>query len=291
VPDTDKIAHRSVSFGTAKVGKEIVLYVYLPFKLTQTDMKTQTRLFLVLFLSAISLSTTAQIGTVIVFAPKGEKFTLFIGSSMKNNEPSARVETDNPGGPSFKMKVVFPDPSVKEISKMVFNKPGSTMYYKVEKNAKGVYALESVSSEWMEGSGAAAQTGTSASSAGSTNAVKESKAEQPVKSEPANPGKGKGCDHPMADPDFTAQLIDISARPFEPMQLSAAKKMAETHCLLVSQVILVIHVFDMESSRLSFAKYAYDFTYDRENYGDVTDALHSAKSKEDLDKYVAGKSK
>ena len=73
--------------------------------------------------------------------------------------------------------------------------------------------------------------------------------------------------------------------------LKTAKKMAETHCLRVSQVVLVIHVFDSESSRLSFAKFAYDHTYDRDNYADVNDALHSQKSKNDLDKYVAGKTK
>ena len=95
----------------------------------------------------------------------------------------------------------------------------------------------------------------------------------------------------MSEPDFNGQLVGISARPFEPMQLSAAKKMAETHCLMVSQVKMVIYVFNSESSRLSFAKYAYDHTYDRDNYSEVKDALHSEKSKTELDRYISEKSK
>ena len=101
----------------------------------------------------------------------------------------------------------------------------------------------------------------------------------------------KGCENPIADADFTGQLIDISARPFEPMKLSAAKKMAETHCLRVSQVKLVINVFESESSRLSFAKFAWDYTYDRDNYAEVNDELHSQKSRDDLDRFIEGKSK
>ena len=67
--------------------------------------------------------------------------------------------------------------------------------------------------------------------------------------------------------------------------------MAETHCLHVSQVKLVINVFDSESSRLSFAKFAYDYTYDRDNFAEVKDELHSQKSRDDLDKFIAGKAK
>lgn len=254
-------------------------------------MKPHVRLLLAFCLASFVMSASAQIGNVVVFAPKGEKFSLFVGNTLHNSQPAARVEADNPGGPSFKLKVVFADASVHDISKLVFNKPHSTMFFKVEKNAKGVFTMESTSSEWTDGANAGGQDKTVTSSSSATPPSKETGAEQPVKSETTTSSKEKGCDHPISDADFTAQLIDISARPFEPMQLSAAKKMAETHCLLVSQVILVIHVFDMESSRLSFAKYAYDFTSDRSNYSDVKDALHSDKSKADLDKFLAGKQK
>ena len=250
-------------------------------------MKTKIHFSLILFLSIICLSASAQVGKIIVFAPQGEKFSLFLGGSMQNTEPAARVESDNPGGPTYKIRIVFPDASVKEISKLVFNKPSSTMYYKVSKTPKGTFMLESTTSEWMEDSGNS-QKGTPPPTEVQPD-KKESRSDQAAATETKKTTGTKGCNNPISDADFTAQLIDISARPFEPMQLSAAKKMAETHCLLVSQVTLVINVFDSESSRLSFAKYAYDYTYDRQNYMDVKDALHSQSSKNDLDKFIKGK--
>jgi hypothetical protein len=255
-------------------------------------MKPQKRYFLIICLAALCVSAHAQLSSVIVFAPKGEKFTLFFGSKSKNAEPAARVEADNPGGPSFKIKVVFADPSVKEISKMVFNKPGSAMYFKVEKNAKGAFTIESASSEWMaEENSIGTDKPAPPPSESSAQAKNEPKSNETAKSGNSNSTNSKGCENPLSDQDFTPQLLDISARPFEPMQLSAAKKMAETRCLRVSQVVLVIHVFDSESSRLSFAKFAYDHTFDRENYSDVKDALHSSKSKDDLDRFISEKSK
>ncbi len=255
-------------------------------------MKTHARFTLIIFLSVLTLNTIAQVSNVIVFAPKGEKFTLFLGNTIQNAQPAARVEADNPGGPTFKVKVVFPDPAIKEISKLIFNKPHGTMFFKVEKNAKGVFALESTTSEWMDEAAVTEHDNPPPPRPEAPYpAQKESKSEEPVKNETAKKTSTKGCDTPVSDADFTPQLIDISARPFEPMQLSAAKKMAETHCLRVSQVRLVINVFDSESSRLSFAKFAYDYTFDRDNYSEVNDELHSQKSRDDLDRYVAGKKK
>jgi hypothetical protein len=222
-----------------------------------------------------------------VFAPKGEKFTLFIGNTIQNQDPDSRVEANNPGGPTFKVRVVFPDASIRELSKTVFNKPQGTMFFKVEKNAKGAFVLESTSSEWMDDK-------TSDGHDNPPPPVPAAAGHDNKESKPAETEKKagtKGCENPISDADFTAQLIDISARPFEPMQLSAAKKMAETHCLYVSQVKLVINVFDSESSRLSFAKFAWDYTYDRDSYSEVNDELHSQKSRDDLDRYVAGKTK
>ena len=254
-------------------------------------MKTSVRFFLVILLAALTMSTIAQINNVVVFAPKGEKFTLFTGNTSHNSEPAARVETANPGGPTFKLKVVFPDASVKEITKLVFNKPHGTMFFKVEKNQKGDYTLESTTSEWMDGSTTEKNTPPSAAAAPSSPTPNENKSEQPKKGDATTSTKTSGCDNPLSEPDFNGQLVGISARPFEPMQLSAAKKMAETHCLMVSQVKMVIYVFNSESSRLSFAKYAYDHTYDRDNYSEVKDALHSEKSKTELDRYISEKSK
>ncbi len=55
-------------------------------------MKTLTGFFLVMFCLAFGLNTMAQFGDVIVFAPKGEKFSVFIGGKPQNQEPAARYD-------------------------------------------------------------------------------------------------------------------------------------------------------------------------------------------------------
>jgi len=255
-------------------------------------MKIRFSALLVLLLAGISLCGFAQPGKIIVFAPQGEKFTVFISGSMQNAEPAARVESDNPGGPSFKIRVVFPDPAIREISKLLFNKPQSTMYYKVGKNAKGVYILESTSSEWTaKADGTIQETPPRPQQDAPYPEKKETGTNEKAKSEQDRSTGAKGCDNPMNEPDFLIALGSISSQPFEGIQLSSAKKMAESHCLLVSQVKEVIYIFNLESSRLSFAKFAYEHTYNPEDYDQVKDALHSTKSKADLDKYLSAKTK
>lgn len=233
-----------------------------------------------------SLAVRAQFGSIVVFAPKGEQFKLFIGNNLKNDEPAARVEADNPGGPSFKLKVVFLDPSIKEIGKTIFNKPGGgTLYFKVARNQKGSFVLEATGSEWMD-EDVPKPVPPPAEPAG-----QEQKEQGSGNSGNSKSSATGGCDNPMQEAEFAVALAGISSHPFEGSQLTAAKKMADTHCLTVWQVKEVINLFNMETSRLSFAKYAYDHTYDRDNYEEVKDALNAQKSKDDLDKYIAGKKK
>jgi hypothetical protein len=247
-------------------------------------MKIPARFFLIIFFTAITLSTMAQFSKLIVFAPKGEKFTLVVGGTIQNSTPEARVEADVPGGPAFKFKVTFEDPSIKEISKTVFNKPNTTFYYKVDKNPKGVYAFESTSSEWSDVEKATEKT--------PPPAAKEQKpatTNEAAKSEPDKTTGEKGCANPIDEPSFLGKLISVSAPPYDPPKLSAAKKLATENCLTTGQVMEVMSVFDNESTSLSFAKFAYDHTWDIQNYSDVSEALHSSKSKKDFEAFINSK--
>jgi hypothetical protein len=212
-----------------------------------------------------------------MFAPKGEKFTLYLSSGRQNDSPADRVECERPGGPSFKVRVVFEDSAIPEINKSVFNKMGSMMYCKVGQNAKGVYVLETTTTEWSDVEAEAKPS------------KQSEKAAAAPKSEPPAAGNSKICSNPMSDVDFTVALAAVSAQPFEGSKLSSAKKMVQSHCLLCSQVKQAMYLFDLETSRLSLAKYAYDLVYDPENYSEVSDELHSQRSKDDLDHYISGK--
>jgi len=245
-------------------------------------MKAKYSFSLAIILSFIHFGAIAQYSKIIVFAPKGEKFTLYLSGSIQNSKPESRVEADVPGGPTFKIMIMFSDPSNKEISKLVFNKVNTTFYYKVDKNPKGAYYLEATSTEWSDVKEAASEVAPPPAALSKTTGTKET-----AKTEAA--ASGKGCAHPMEESDFIASLVSVSAPPFDPPKLSAAKNLANAHCLTTTQVKEVMYVFDGESTRLSFAKYAYDHTWDIQNYSDVAEALHSSKSKKDLEDYINSK--
>lgn len=247
-------------------------------------MKIMKRIMLALVILLPALNALAQFGTVVVFAPKGEKFSLYFGKNLQNAEPAARVETSNPGGPNLRIKVVFADPSIRDVSKLAFNKPGSTLYYKVEKTPKGSYAIESVTREWMDDDGGknVAPDPAPQKQSGATD-EKKAVSSGSGHSSPAE------CDNPMSDVDFAVALAGIGNHPFEGTKLSAAKKMAEKNCLYARQVAEVMGQFNTEPSRLSFAKFAWKFTHDRDSYDVVKDALYSQKAKDDLARFIGSK--
>jgi hypothetical protein len=251
-------------------------------------MRSINHFMLAIILAIISTGVYAQFGTIVVYAPKGDLFTLSLGGNIKNSEPATRVESETPAGPTFKIKISFPDASIKEVSKLVFNKPHGKFFYKLEKNAKGVFALESTSEEEMNqavvGRNKSPETEKKTTQEVKTETIQDNpdKAEEPTK-----PVKTQNCEKPMADADFAVSLGFISSNPLESSRLGSAKKMAEKQCLTVDQIKQVIYVFDNESSRLGFAKFAYDHTYNRQDYREVKDALYTDKSKSELETFLS----
>lgn len=233
-------------------------------------------ILLVLFFSGKAISQFSA----IFFSEAGEKFTLYVNGSQVNDEPASRVEADRPGGPSFKVRVLFEQSSIPEISKSIFNTPGPDMYYVIKKSDKGKYFLEKTSSEYVHHDDNLAVPKES-------NDVKEENAkteETKSESKPAA-GKGKGCSNPMEPPNFYASREMISNAPFDGPKLTQAKSLADKNCLTTSQIADVIYLFSGESSRLSFAKYAYTHCWDPENYDTVKDELNSSGQKS-LQQYI-----
>ncbi|MGE5423871.1 MAG: DUF4476 domain-containing protein [Syntrophothermus sp.] len=272
-----------------------------------------TILYVFLF---VSLQAFSQGTTVTVFSAKGEKFILEVNSSRQNSTPEAKVNADNIGGPMVKMKVFMDETGIPPISKSVMNKPHAEFYFVIEKNEKGKYELKSTSHDWSsdvkkEGDGNDKQAVKKDGDDNDKQAVKKEEKEDKDKKEgngkvtgkaetekggkseaKGNSGetkKGK-CDSPISDPDFYTSREAISMAPFDPPRLNNAKNLVKTKCLTSDQVRQVIYVFSGEKTKLDFAKYAYDYVYDPENYDDVHDALRQ-KSVDELKKYIEMKSK
>ena len=95
-----------------------------------------------------------------------------------------------------------------------------------------------------------------------------------------------GCPVPMSNEDFSDLNATISSKTFEETKFTIAKQVLNDRCLFVSQVKQIIMQFTFEQTRLDFAKYAYDRTYDVGNYFKVNDTFTFESSTEELNDYI-----
>ncbi len=111
--------------------------------------------------------------------------------------------------------------------------------------------------------------------------------DQPVYVMPGYSGP-VGCPYPMSSGDFESLKKTISSKSFEESKLDIAKEVVASNCLLSSQVKEVMKLFSFEDSKLTFAKYAYGYTFDIGNYFKVNDAFSFESSIDELNTYISG---
>lgn len=98
-----------------------------------------------------------------------------------------------------------------------------------------------------------------------------------------------GCAYPMDQGEFESAKGSIRSKSFEDSKMSIAKQVTKANCMTAAQVRQVMECFDFESSKLEYAKFAFDFAYDQGNYYKVNDAFDFESSIEELDEYIQGR--
>lgn len=95
-----------------------------------------------------------------------------------------------------------------------------------------------------------------------------------------------GCPWPMDAGQFADAQRSISSKSFEDSKLTIAKQITGANCLTADQVRNVMNEFDFESTKLEYAKFAYDKTYDIGNYYKLNDAFDFEMSIDELNEYI-----
>lgn len=95
-----------------------------------------------------------------------------------------------------------------------------------------------------------------------------------------------GCPYPMSPSDFENAKNSIASKSFSDSKLRLAKQIIDSNCLLSSQVMQIMQLFDFESDKLELAKYAYGYTLDYGNYYQLNNAFEYESSIEELDNYI-----
>jgi hypothetical protein len=205
----------------------------------------------------------SQGNSLTIIADNGEKFTLEVNGDMESSTADDRVTVYNLFGPSFKVKVFIEGAQVAPVAKTVFNKPNTDFYFVLHKNAKGIYVLDPVSSDYTPAATAAA----------TPPPAKETQTKSTAATETKPATSKSGCSEPLTTEEFAVLYAQVSARPFAGTQVSAVKNLVVDKCVTSGQLQELLYILDMESSRLDVAKYSYLHVYDPDNYGVIDEVF------------------
>ncbi|MCW3124476.1 MAG: hypothetical protein JWO03_134 [Bacteroidetes bacterium] len=94
------------------------------------------------------------------------------------------------------------------------------------------------------------------------------------------------CAYPMSNNDYQSAKASINNTGFDETKLKSAKSIISNNCMYANQIADICRLFGFEETKLDFAKYAYQFCYDRKNYFKVNDVFGFDSSKEELSRFT-----
>lgn len=86
--------------------------------------------------------------------------------------------------------------------------------------------------------------------------------------------------------EFEILKDKIKRNTFDKGKLEDAKMLTKDNRLTANQIADIARLFNYDSNRLEYAKYAFDYAYDRENYVVVSEAMSFDVNRKDLMRYV-----
>lgn len=121
-----------------------------------------------------------------------------------------------------------------------------------------------------------------------TNTSNSSGVSSTTTSSPANvsPKVEPSMSCAVTDTEFEQMKASIKAKAYEDSKLTMAKQITKSKCLKSSQVREIMKLFSYESTRLEFAKFAYNKVIDKDNYYLVNDAFQYETSIEELNESI-----
>ena len=88
--------------------------------------------------------------------------------------------------------------------------------------------------------------------------------------------------------EFARFMGVIKAESFDNTKLTLAKDAIRANGIITPQLVELLEEFSFESTKLELAKFAYEFTFDKDNYYVVNNAFSFSSSKEELSRFIGG---
>ncbi|MEO8069601.1 MAG: DUF4476 domain-containing protein [Flavobacteriales bacterium] len=229
----------------------------------------------------------AALGTSVKTGPSKMEPTDFVADEEKPTSTSGNVTTTGSGGQTTRINTAQEAGAADDHVNMNVG---------IDVNGVGVDMNVNVT----EGTRSSTTTTSTAATTNATTAVREPRTakpattampqpvDEPVYSMPGYTG-AVGCPWPINDSEFGSMKGSIESKTFEESKMTMAKQILKDRCMKVSQVKGIMGLFTFEDSKLDFAKYAYDRTYDIGNYYQVNDLFTFEASIEELNQYLESK--
>jgi hypothetical protein len=119
---------------------------------------------------------------------------------------------------------------------------------------------------------------------------------QTTTNQTTNTGNGKvvvsgnsGCLKSMDDASFAKAVQNVSSKGFDDTKLSTAKQIIKANCFTSEQIKTMLSAFGFEETKLDFAKFAYDYCFDTNNYYIINDAFGFDSTIEELNEFLQTK--
>ena len=262
----------------------------------------------------IGVGLFAQTSNLVVFTEGKETFTLLLAGERMNRLPVRNLKlTGIPAG-VYDVQLVFNNPSLPRVMRKVELSEARELTLALHQDNKAKWGLIFVN-EFTLGYLPIAPSGqmmVAFDARGLGNVVGEAPAviEDPVFSpveeevEVPNPGgevlplptpkpmpgyDGKlGCDQPMDDQSFGEAKETIAAKSFSDSKKQLAKQITRSNCLTTSQIVELLILMNFESDKLDFAKFAFAYTYDQDNYYKINEVFSFESSISELEGYLNG---
>jgi len=90
----------------------------------------------------------------------------------------------------------------------------------------------------------------------------------------------------MSSSDYQSALKSIESKSFADSKLILAKQVAKSNCSTAGQIKSIMQLFTFEDNKLEYAKFAYGFCFNPENYWKLNDAFEFESTIEELNDYI-----
>lgn len=89
--------------------------------------------------------------------------------------------------------------------------------------------------------------------------------------------------------DFSKAKDLVKKESFEDTKMKIAQQFTSRNCLSLDQVKEIAQLFTFEDNKLEYAKYAYDYCLEKNNYYQLNDIFTFSSTKDKLNDFLSDK--